>query len=85
MNRASGEPDGTEPPLSQEMLDRIEEFEAPFKALLEKEWTVGANDRGMGHYSYAVITAVDEEMVVRCDHEIIARHISQVHNASINL
>lgn len=71
-------------PLSQEMLDRIEEFESPFKALLEKEWSVGVNDRGMGHYSYAVIT-VDEEMVVKCDHDIIARHISQVHNASINL
>lgn len=69
---------------NEEILKLIEEFEAPFKALLEKEWVVGVNDKGMGRYSYAVIT-VDEERVVKCDHEIIARHISQIHNASINL
>lgn len=63
----------------EENQQRIDEFEAPIKALVAKEWTVGANDRGMGHYSYAVIT-VDEEMVVKCDYQIIAEHIVKAHN-----
>jgi hypothetical protein len=65
----------------QTNLDKlVEEYEAKFHALIAKEWRVGANDRGMGHYSYAVIT-IDEEMVVKCDDQIIAEHIVQVHNA----
>jgi len=68
-----------EPPLTQEMLDRIEEFESPYNALCEQKWAVGANDRGHGHYSYAVIT-VGGDMVVKCDHLIIAEHIVKVHN-----
>lgn len=69
------------PPFTQEILDRIEAFEAPYNALCEQEWSVGANDRGMGHYSYAVIT-VGGDMVVKCDHLIIAEHIVKVHNES---
>jgi len=75
--------EGESPPLTPEMLARIEEFEAPIKALLEKKWVVGANDRGMGHYSYAVITE-DEEMVVKVDYQIVAEHIVNAHNTAMD-
>lgn len=65
--------------IPEEQQKYIDEVEAPIKALRDQKWIVGANDRGMGHYSYAVIT-VDEEMIVKCDHLIIAQHIVEIHN-----
>ena len=48
------------------------------------KWSLGAMDRGMGHYSYAVMTE-DSEMVIECktDREL-AEHIIELHNDKLS-
>ena len=58
--------------------------ESELKDLLCTKWALGAMHRGMGHYSYAVLTEAGA-VVVECkiDKEL-AEHIVEIHNDQLS-
>lgn len=48
--------------------------------LMEQDWAIGFNDRGLGHGDYAVIlTDKESEVVVKCPSREVAEHILAGH------
>ena len=48
--------------------------------MMDTDWAVGFNDRGMGHGDYAVIVAgTDNDVVVKCPSREVAEHIVAAH------
>ena len=69
--------------MSNALDSLVEKYEANIKARLESEWSVGAKNRGNGHYSFAVIIKETEELVVECPDQETAEHIVGLHNKGL--
>ena len=58
------------------------------EARLSSKWVVGAMDRGMGHYNFAVIVQSDslgtDKPIVTCPDRDTAEHIVKVHNDALD-
>lgn len=51
--------------------------------VINHEWTVGFQDRGMGHGDYAVMTKETNLVIAECATAQIAQHICDIHNKSL--
>lgn len=48
--------------------------------MIESEWALGFNDRGMGHGDYGIIVKDTEKLVIGTIDRELAEHIINLHN-----
>ena len=63
--------------------EAVAQYNTEQEALVKAEWTVGFNDRGLGHGDFGVITTKGDFVVGPCSHAL-AGHIVEVHNNARN-
>ena len=67
----------------------VDEYEAKQKAIIETRWTVGASDRGMGHYVFGVIlddgSEDGSEPIFKNISKQLAEHLVAIHNSNLTM
>ncbi len=76
-------------PTSEEVRQSwVDAYDKALATIMDGEWSVGGNDRGHGHCSYAVIMATNQDQkalfkpFLECPCIEIAEHIVDMHNAA---